>query len=279
MGIGIHMDKYAVFGNPIAQSKSPIIHSMFALQTGQQLTYTAELIEKEKFAAESCRQLRKLKGANVTVPFKQEAFELVDMLSRRARQAGAVNTIVKQSDGTLMGDNTDGVGLVNDITRNLAWIISGKRVLILGAGGAVRGALGPILAEEPAELCIANRTQSKAEQLAQAFSGMGNIKSCAFEEIEGTFDLIINGTSASLFGDLPAIPASCIADTTACYDMMYDLEKPTIFNDWVSKNGCTLVSDGFGMLVEQAAEAFELWRGVRPQTAPVIEYFRRGHQG
>jgi len=268
------MDKYAVFGNPIGQSKSPLIHSLFALQTGQKLSYTAQLIDTDKFASEGCRQMRKLKGANVTVPFKQDAFEMVDMVSRRARQAGAVNTIVKQSDGTLMGDNTDGVGLVNDITRNLQWIIAGKRVLILGAGGAVRGALGPILAEEPGELCIANRTVTKADQLAQAFSGMGNITSCAFDAVSGRFDIIINGTSASLFGELPPIPSSCIDEHTACYDMMYDLEKPTVFNHWVAEQGGQHIADGFGMLVEQAAEAFELWRGVRPQTAPVIEKLR-----
>jgi shikimate dehydrogenase len=272
------MDKYAVFGNPIEHSKSPLIHSLFAMQTEQKLSYTAEKIALDKFAGDACRQMRKLKGANVTLPFKQDAFELVDMLSRRARQAGAVNTIIKQPDGTLMGDNTDGVGLINDITQNLHWTVAGKRVLILGAGGAVRGALGSLLAEEPAELCIANRTLEKAEQLAQAFGGMGKVFASSFEAVEGQFDLVINGTSASLKGELPNISESCIGPNTACYDMMYSQEGDTAFNAWAKQQGCTHVADGLGMLVEQAAEAFELWRGVRPQTQSVIEYLRSGHQ-
>lgn len=272
------MDKYAVFGNPIEHSKSPLIHSLFAMQTEQKLTYTAEKIALDKFSIDACRQMRKLKGANVTLPFKQDAFEFVDMLSRRARQAGAVNTIIKQADGSLMGDNTDGVGLVNDIINNLHWTIAGKRVLILGAGGAVRGALGAILTEEPSLLCIANRTVEKAEQLAQAFSAMGQVTSSRFEDIDQPFDLIINGTSASLKGELPAISKQCISSETMCYDMMYLLQEDTAFNAWAKQQGCSNVADGLGMLVEQAAEAFELWRGVRPQTHNVIEYLRTGHQ-
>lgn len=269
------MDKYAVFGNPIAQSKSPLIHSLFALQTQQELSYTAELIEVESFAAEAGKMLRRLKGANVTAPFKQDAFEMVDLLSRRARQAGAVNTIIRQTDGSLLGDNTDGAGLVNDIVHNLHWAIAGKRVLMLGAGGAVRGTICPVLAQEPERLHIANRTADKAAQLAQAFSGMGTITSSGFDAIEGEFDLIINGTSAGLGGDVPPIPASCISPDTACYDMIYSLMAPTAFLKSIKSMGCEHMADGLGMLVEQAAEAFELWRGIRPQTAPVIEYLRQ----
>lgn len=272
------MDKYAVFGNPIAQSKSPLIHSLFALQTQQELSYTAELLETDSFAEQAGKMLRRLRGANVTVPFKQDAFEMVDLLSRRARQAGAVNTIIRQEDGSLLGDNTDGAGLVNDITHNLHWAMAGKRILMLGAGGAVRGTICPILAQEPALLHIANRTAEKAAQLAQAFSGMGPLTSSGFEEIEGAFDLIINGTSAGLWGDVAPLPASCMTPETACYDMIYSLEGPTAFIKQVQAMGCVHTADGLGMLVEQAAEAFELWRGVRPQTAPVIDYLRHQHE-
>lgn len=271
------MDKYAVFGNPIAQSKSPLIHSLFALQTQQELSYSAELIELENFSVDAAKLLRRLKGANVTAPFKQDAFEMVDLLSRRARQAGAVNTIIRQPDGSLLGDNTDGAGLVNDIVHNLHWAIAGKRVLILGAGGAVRGTICPVLAQEPELLHIANRTADKALQLAQAFGGMGSISSSGFDDIEGDFDLIINGTSAGLGGEIPSIPATCLSANTACYDMIYSLTGPTAFLEHVLAMGCENVADGLGMLVEQAAEAFELWRGVRPQTAPVIEYLRKQH--
>jgi shikimate dehydrogenase len=269
------VDKYAVFGNPIAQSKSPLIHSLFALQTQQELSYTAELIDTGSFADEAGKMMRRLRGANVTAPFKQDAFEMVDLLSRRARQAGAVNTIIRQADGSLMGDNTDGAGLVNDLTHNLHWVISGKRILILGAGGAVRGTICPILAQEPTQLHIANRTEEKAAQLAQAFSGMGNLTSSGFDDIEGEFDIIINGTSAGLGGDVVNIPATCIGEHTACYDMIYSLDGATDFMAYAQGLGCRRVADGLGMLVEQAAEAFELWRGVRPDTAAVIDYLRK----
>lgn len=268
------MDKYAVFGNPIAQSKSPLIHSLFALQTRQEISYTAELIDVDGFKSEAGKMLRRLRGANVTAPFKQDAFEMVDMLSRRARQAGAVNTIICQPDGSLLGDNTDGAGLVNDLVHNLHWAIAGKRILMLGAGGAVRGTICPILAQEPELLHVANRTADKAHQLAQAFGGMGNITSSGFDTISGDFDIIINGTSAGLGGDVPALPASCIGSHTRCYDMIYSLTEPTAFIKRVMAMGCHHSADGLGMLVEQAAEAFELWRGVRPETAPVIEYLR-----
>jgi len=272
------LDKYAVFGNPIEQSKSPLIHSLFALQTKQELSYNAELIEVDGFRDQAGKILRRLRGANVTAPFKQDAFEMVDLLSRRARQAGAVNTIIRQEDGSLMGDNTDGTGLVNDIVHNLNWVMAGKKVLLLGAGGAVRGTICPILSQEPALLHIANRTPEKAHQLAQAFSGMGHLTSSGFDDLSEEFDIIINGTSAGLGGDVPPLNAQCIGSETLCYDMIYSLTGSTAFMQYVQRLGCEHNADGLGMLVEQAAESFALWRGVRPETAPVIDYLRQNNQ-
>lgn len=270
-------DRYAVFGNPVAHSKSPQIHSAFAQQTSQALSYDKQHVEEDAFASAAKAFFAEGgKGLNITVPFKLDAYDFADRLSKRARQAGAVNTLILTEDGSLQGDNTDGVGMVRDITENLGWPIAAKRILVLGAGGAVRGILGPVLAEQPAEVVIANRTASKAEQLATAFSKEGNIRANAFDALgEEPFDLIINGTSASLGGELPPIPAAAVGNDTFCYDMMYGAED-TAFNAWAKTQGCAAAADGLGMLVEQAAESFFLWRGCRPETGEVIAAIRAG---
>jgi shikimate dehydrogenase len=267
-------DQYAVFGNPIAHSKSPLIHAAFAKQTQQDLIYDKELIELENFVSRADAFFdNNGKGLNITVPFKLEAYEYAQLLSQRARQAGAVNTLAKQDNGQIIGDNTDGIGLLTDIVSNLSWQVNGARVLILGAGGAVRGVLGPLLDESPAEIIIANRTEKTAVQLARAFGTGAKVKGLGFAAVKGSFDLVINGTSASLAGDLPPLDTSIIAIDTACYDMMYG-QHNTVFMQWAIDNGSSRVADGLGMLVEQAAHAFKLWRGVRPQTSAVIDAIR-----
>lgn len=266
-------DLYAVMGNPINHSKSPQIHSAFAEQTQQDLIYSAILVPREKFKEEADSFFRNGLGLNVTVPFKEDAWQYADTYSSRALRAGAVNTLIKKEDGSIYADNTDGIGMVRDITVNNDCDIAGKRVLVLGAGGAVRGILEPVLEEKPLEVVVANRTVSKAQRLAEDFSDIGTIVGCGFDQIEGQFDLIINGTSASLSGELPPIPESVIHQNTICYDMMYGAE-PTIFNQWAASHNAALTLDGLGMLVEQAAESFTTWRGVRPDSAPVISSMR-----
>ena len=269
------MDRYVVFGNPIGHSKSPMIHKLFAEQTGQSLDYSTLLAPLEDFSGCATAFFQEGRGANVTVPFKEQAFRMADSLTERARRAGAVNTLSKLADGTLLGDNTDGAGLVRDLTVNCGISLRGKRVLLLGAGGAVRGALEPLLAERPAVLVIANRTVEKAEQLAQQFADLGPVFPSGFDWLEESVDVIINATSASLAGELPPISPSLIqAGHTFCYDMMYSKE-PTAFCRWASEHGAAQSVDGLGMLVEQAAEAFLLWRGVRPDSTPVLAELRR----
>jgi len=266
------IDRYAVFGNPIEHSKSPFIHARFAQQTGQQLVYTAELVEPGDFANAVARFAENNgKGLNITVPFKQEAWQLATRRSDRAERAGAVNTLVIHGKGDYFGDNTDGIGLVRDLTHNYKLQLEGRHILIVGAGGAVRGVIEPLLAHKPASLTIANRTRDKALQLADDFSDLGNISGCGLDEFgTDSYDIIINGTSASLGGELPALPATLISEHTFCYDMMYAAED-TPFMRWAKLNGAKQVADGKGMLVEQAAESFRLWRGCTPDTAPVIE--------
>lgn len=270
-------DQYAVMGNPIAHSKSPRIHALFAKQTGQRIVYSAIQVDHGGFKqAVGNFQASGGKGLNVTVPFKREAWELVNERSARAQRAGAVNTMVFRTDGSLFGDNTDGVGMLRDIRDNHDGVITGKRVLVLGAGGAVRGVLGPLLDEQPAELVIANRTVDRATELEQEFRAMGNVRGCGFDALPGQrFDVVINGTSASLQGDLPPLPDDLLAPQALCYDMMY-AAKPTPFMRWAQQHGANIVLDGLGMLVEQAAESFYLWRGVRPETLAVIAALRRG---
>lgn len=273
-------DLYAVMGNPIAHSKSPRIHSQFAADSDQRLTYRAILVEQGQFpAAVAAFRERGGSGLNVTVPFKEEAWALANRRSARAERAGAVNTLQFETDGAIFGDNTDGVGLVADLTANHGVEVRGARVLLLGAGGAVRGVLGPLLDEAPAELLIANRTVARAETLAELFADSGvPIAACGFDELAGRqFDLVINGTSASLKGELPPLPDGLLAVGATCYDMMYGSE-PTPFLRWAAQHGAAHRLDGLGMLVEQAAEAFALWRGVRPATGPVIAALRREMQ-
>ena len=266
-------DLYAVMGNPINHSKSPQIHSAFAEQTEQDLIYSAILVPLEKFKDEADNFFRTGMGLNITVPFKEDAWQYADTYSSRALRAGAVNTLIKKEDGSIHADNTDGIGMVRDITVNHDCAIKGKRVLVLGAGGAVRGILEPVLEEQPLEVIVANRTVSKAQALAADFADVGKISGCGFEQIEGQFDLIINGTSASLSGELPPLPETVIHQQTVCYDMMYGPE-PTVFNQWAESLNAAATLDGLGMLVEQAAESFQAWRGVRPESAPVIASIR-----
>ncbi|WP_286221298.1 shikimate dehydrogenase [Marinobacter apostichopi] len=270
-------DLYAVVGHPISHSKSPRIHSLFALQTGQAVEYTAIQAPLEDFAG-TVREFfqRGGKGLNVTVPFKEQAWQLAEVRTERAEKAGAVNTLYRDDQGRLVADNTDGCGLVRDLTSNHGIGLNGARVLVLGAGGAVRGVLGPILEQQPASVTIANRTVAKAEALAQLFAPAAPgvaINAVGFEQPDQPYDLIINGTSASLQGDLPPLSPIVIGRETVIYDMMYSLQTTT-FNQWALENGAGQVFDGLGMLVEQAAESFRLWRGVRPETAPVTEQLR-----
>jgi shikimate dehydrogenase len=264
-------------GNPIAHSKSPRIHMLFAAQTDQYLHYEAILVALDGFAAALERfQQAGGKGLNVTVPFKREAWECMDRRSPRAESAGAVNTIVLDDDGSRYGDNTDGVGLVRDLTANHGVVLARRRLLVLGAGGAVRGVLQPLIEQEPERIVIANRTVARAEELAERFGSGVELQGCGFEALAGrAFDVVINGTAASLQGELPPLPAGILAAGACCYDMMYG-DRPTAFMEWGQEQGAARCLDGLGMLVEQAAESFQLWRGVRPQTAPVIAALRRG---
>jgi len=269
------MDRYVVFGNPIGHSKSPMIHQLFAEQTGQRLDYSTLLAPLDDFAGCATAFFREGRGANVTVPFKEDAYRLANSLTARAQRAGAVNTLSKLDDGSLLGDNTDGAGLVRDLTVNAGFSLTGKRILLLGAGGAVRGALEPLLAEKPASVIIANRTVNKAELLAKLFGDLGPVSASGFDWLREPVDVIINATSASLTGDVPPIAPSLIEPgQTLCYDMMY-AKEPTAFCRWATEHGAALAMDGLGMLAEQAAEAFWLWRGVRPDTAPVLAELRR----
>lgn len=265
-------DRYAVIGNPVAHSKSPRIHSSFAAQTGQHLTYERLLAPLDGFAA-SVRDFfaQNGRGVNVTLPFKLEAHQLADRLSDRAKAAGAVNTL-KLCDGIIEGDNTDGAGLVTDIVDNARVSLQGKRILLLGAGGAARGALLPLLQARPAQLTIANRTAHKAVDLAAQFGGASAPSACEYAALEGHFDVVINATSASLGDQMPPIAGSLFAPGALAYDMMY-ADKPTVFLAFAAAHGAA-TRDGLGMLIEQAAEAFYLWRGVRPVTAAVFAELR-----
>ncbi len=274
------IDRYAVFGNPVAHSKSPQIHTLFAEQTKQSLVYTAELAEIGQFAqAVKTFISNGGKGLNITVPFKEDAWQTANQRSERAQRAGAVNTLILQSDGSLFGDTTDGIGLVRDLIDNHNIPLADKDILLIGAGGAVRGVLESLLEQKPASLLIANRTAEKAVQLASGFSALGNISGCGLNDTGNTFshsdfDIIINGTSASLKGDLPALPDSIFRINSCSYDMMYSATA-TPFMQWSKDNGAKNIFDGLGMLVEQAAESFYLWRKVKPETEHVIKSIRQ----
>lgn len=269
------IDRYAVMGNPIAHSLSPEIHRRFAEQTGQRLVYEAILVEPGHFP-EAVAAFRAAggKGLNVTVPFKQEAFALAAERTPRAERAQAANTLYWNRTNALCADNTDGVGLLRDLKENLGVELGGRRLLLLGAGGAARGVLAPLLAEGPAELVIANRTPERATALAADFADLGEVSGCSFDAVPaGHWDLVINATAAGLAGEVPPVDPAGIDRDTLCYDMMYGRE-PTAFVRWAEAQGAGRAVDGLGMLVEQAAEAFTLWRGVRPDTAPVIRRLR-----
>ena len=265
------VDQYGVFGHPVGHSLSPFIHGVFARDTGQQMTYRAFDVAPEEFTervqgffADGGR------GLNITLPHKIAAVEVAQELTARAAHAAAVNTLALQGDNIILGDNTDGGGLVRDLCDNLGLIITQRRVLILGAGGATRGVLAPLLGLEPAIVVIANRTPERAEALAAAFADLGVTRGVGFEYIgETPFDLIINATSASLSGDIPPVPAGAIGAQTVCYDLAYG-RSAMAFVRWAQQSGCLRAVQGLGMLVEQAAESFRLWRGVRPETAQVL---------
>ncbi|MDI1229679.1 MAG: shikimate dehydrogenase [Methylobacter sp.] len=266
------LDRYAVFGHPIKHSKSPRIHRLFAEQTGQTLEYTAQDVPAEQFqSAVTTFFAGGGKGLNCTVPLKELAWNYVAHKTERAQLSKAVNTLALQADGSLLGDNTDGIGLVTDLTINHGIALSGSRILILGAGGASRGIIAPILEQTPHSLVIANRTVDKAVKLAAEFDNGGSITGCGFEVLKNRqFDLILNATSASLSGCMPPLPTGLLAKEGVCYDLAYGNE-PTAFVRWGQENHALKSLDGLGMLVEQAAEAFFIWRGVRPKTRPVIE--------
>lgn len=268
-------DRYAVFGNPIKHSKSPVIHAAFARQCDQQMQYRAVLVELDGFAVAVSRFFAEGgAGLNVTVPFKRQAFEFAHRVSARAGRAGAVNTLSLAEDGVIAGDNTDGVGLVRDMIANLGWVVQNQRVLVLGAGGAARGVLEPLLRENPRELLLVNRTTARAEQLAAEFADIAALEAGPYELLAGrSFDLIINATSAGLTDEMPQLPDTLLTERSCCYDMVYGAQ-PTPFMRWAAHHAAWAVADGLGMLVEQAAESFYIWRQVRPDTRPVIRQIR-----
>jgi shikimate dehydrogenase len=267
------MDQYAVVGHPVSHSKSPRIHSLFAEQTGQALEYRAIEAPLDGFdSVVSNFFAQGGKGLNVTVPFKEQAWALCEVLSERARLAGAVNTLYLDQNGKLCGDNTDGYGLVNDLVQQ-GIKLAGKNILIIGAGGAVKGVIQPILKQMPGCLTVSNRTLPKAQALVEVFSEYGPIEIQAFDQLVKPYDVVINGTSASLDGQLPAVSNDIFSAETVVYDMMY-AKGDTVFNAWAKRNGAQMVLDGLGMLVEQAAEAFFIWRGIRPDTHNVIRLLR-----
>ena len=267
-------DRYAVMGHPIAHSKSPFIHRRFAVQTGEPVAYDALLVEPDGFrsAVEHFRA-QGGRGLNVTIPFKEEAFALASRRTGRAERAGAVNTLWFEG-AVVCGDNTDGIGLVRDLTRNLLVEVEACSVLLLGAGGAARGVIGPLLDEKPRRIAIANRTASRAVELAGQFAPQGPVSAVALDALPaGGFDIVINATAASLAGELPPLPRGTLHTGGVAYDTAY-AANPTPFVEWGTREGASVATDGLGMLVEQAAESFRLWRGREPSTVPVIDALR-----
>ena len=263
-------DRYALVGHPVGHSRSPLIHRLFARQTGQHMTY--ELIDAEPAQFETAVrgfQAAGGRGMNVTVPHKEAAFALATKHGEAAEIARAVNTLTFGA-GTIRGDNTDGIGFMRDVTVNHKRVIAGARVLLLGAGGATRGLLGPLLAAEPASLVLANRTLERAAALRDQFAAHGVIEVCSFADLagRGQFDVVINATSAGLHGEQPPFPTGLVTPQTFCYDLAYSLDV-TPFVAWAAAQGAGLAVQGWGMLIEQAAESFAIWRGVRPDTAPI----------
>ncbi|WP_260261653.1 shikimate dehydrogenase [Vibrio intestinalis] len=272
------IDRYAVFGNPIGHSKSPFIHTLFARQTNQSMTYTAKLAPIDGFESAACEFFSNGgRGCNITVPFKEQAYQFASRLTERAQLAGAVNTLKKLDDGEIIGDNTDGAGLVQDLLQYQV-PLKDARILLIGAGGAARGVVQPLLEQSPECLVITNRTFSKAEQLASMFAEFGNVVASEMNQIDQPFDVIINSTSASLSGELPSISTEIFSSTSTAYDMMYGKGKTT-FNQWALDNGVAHAYDGLGMLVGQAAESFMLWRGLRPGTRQILRELRKNLEG
>jgi shikimate dehydrogenase len=268
----VTIDRYGVMGYPVSHSRSPVIHRLFALQTSQNLQYELLQVAPEKLE-QAVRQFQRTggKGLNITVPHKRAVSRLCDQLSERASTAGAVNTLVFQ-DNEIFGDNTDGIGLLRDLAVNLGINLEGANILVLGAGGATRGIAGPLLEMLPKSLVIANRSLGKADELVERFSKSGPISACRFNAapVSEPYDLVINATSAGVHGETPPYPDAAISENTFCYDLSYGLQ-PTPFSAWAKESGAARSVMGWGMLVEQAAESFHLWRGVRPNTAPVLK--------
>jgi shikimate dehydrogenase len=269
-------DRYAVVGHPVDHSRSPLIHTLFARQTGQNLTY--ELIDAEPDSFETAVRgfaAAGGKGLNVTLPHKEAAYELVDEISEPADAAGAVNTISFDA-GKLRGENTDGVGLIRDLVINQRVTLPGRRVLVLGAGGAARGIVGPLLATRPAELVVANRTKARADELLARFHSPAELRAAAFDELAklAPFDVLLNATSAGLKGEAPPFPGSLVGPESVCYDLVYSVND-TPFAAWARANGAARALQGWGMLIEQAAESFFVWRGVRPDTKPLLKQLMR----
>jgi shikimate dehydrogenase len=269
-------ERYALVGHPVEHSRSPLIHTLFARQTGANLSY--ELIDAEPKSFETAVRgfgAAGGKGLNVTVPHKEAAYALVDEISAPADAAGAVNTI-KFLDGKLYGENTDGVGLIRDLVTNQHQTLPGRRILVLGAGGAARGIVGPLLAAKPSELVVANRTKARADDLVAHFQSPHGLRAVAFAELEDLppFDLLLNATSAGLNGEAPPFPASLIGPQSFCYDLVYSVTD-TPFVLWARQHAAARAVQGWGMLIEQAAESFFIWRGVRPDTKPILKQLVR----
>jgi shikimate dehydrogenase len=266
------VDRYGVMGYPVSHSRSPVIHRLFALQTNQQMQYELLQVAPDKLE-KAIRQFQRTggKGLNITVPHKAEVAKLVDRMSERASTAGAVNTVTFR-DSEMIGDNTDGIGLLRDLEVNLGLELAGMNILILGAGGATRGIIGPLLEMQPRSLRIANRTLGKAQALVDHFGQFGPISACRFNmvPVSEPYDLIINATSAGVRGETPPYPEAAVSENTFCYDLSYGL-SPTPFSEWARDHGAAKSVMGWGMLVEQAAESFHIWRGVRPDTKPVLK--------
>lgn len=264
-------DQYALFGHPVQHSWSPFIHGMFARQTAQDMAYRLHESPPERFRSDVLEFFTAGgRGINVTLPHKRAAADLVNELTPRAQLADAVNTVVRRNE-QLIGDNTDGAGLLADLTHNLGLAFDSPRILLLGAGGAARGALEPLLSLRPSRMVIANRTAARALALAAEFAELGPVSGCTFGQLEShRFDLIVNATAASLRGEVPLIPIDVVDSRTVCYDMAYGVGD-TPFVAWAKRLRAARAEQGWGMLVEQAAEAFQMWRGVRPDTRPVLE--------
>lgn len=266
------IDRYGVMGFPVSHSRSPIIHRLFAVQTGQDLQYELLQVSPDKLVS-SVRQFQDTggKGLNITLPHKTDVMQLVDDMSDRAKSAGAINTLSFDDNG-IHGDNTDGVGLMRDLTTNLGLRLLGSNILVLGAGGATRGILGPLLEAKPNGITVANRTLSRASDLVEHFSGVGPVSACQFDDVATSvsYDLVINATSAGVKGEAPPYPDTAVSPQTCCYDLSYGLGA-TPFSQWAASQGAARSITGWGMLVEQAAESFLIWRGVRPDTSTVLK--------